>query len=443
MNMHLPDPFTRRAFLTRGLVLASAATSLPGFLENSALAMAQATDALRSRPGVPDERILVVVQLSGGNDGLNTVVPYSDRAYHNARPGIRIGEREALALNEQVGLHPRLTGLKQLHDDGLLSVVQGVGYPNPNRSHFVSMDIWHTADPSATGPGWLGRYVDSECSGARPRNDAAHKQQGPAIALGGEAPLALRGKQTQPVAFESPELFRWTGESLGHDHPLPVSPHPLPVGESGVRSTPGEGQPTDNSALAFLTRTTLDAQVSSDAIRKAARAAPLTNWPRSELAQQLQLVSAMIAAGLPTRVYYTSMGGFDTHAQQGGAFGRHAQLMQQLGDSLAAFYAELKAQRNDARVLTMCFSEFGRRVSQNASNGTDHGAAAPVFLAGPMVRPGVLNAHPSLTDLDDGDLRYAVDFRSVYAGVLADWMKADPDEVLGKRFRKAELIRKS
>jgi uncharacterized protein (DUF1501 family) len=137
------------------------------------------------------------------------------------------------------------------------------------------------------------------------------------------------------------------------------------------------------------------------------------------------------------------MGGFDTHAQQGGSFGRHAQLMQQLGDSLASFYAELKAQRNDARVLTMCFSEFGRRVSQNASNGTDHGAAAPVFLAGPMVRPGVLNAHPSLTDLDDGDLRYAVDFRSVYAGVLADWMKADPNAILGKKFRKAELIRRA
>ena len=160
MNMHLPDPFTRRAFLTRGLVLASAASTLPGFIENSALAMAQAIDALRSRPGVPDERVLVIVQLSGGNDGLNTVVPYSDRAYHNARPGIRVGEREALALNDEVGLHPRLAGLKQLHDDGMLSIVQGVGYPNPNRSHFVSMDIWHTADPSATGPGWLGRYVE-------------------------------------------------------------------------------------------------------------------------------------------------------------------------------------------------------------------------------------------------------------------------------------------
>jgi uncharacterized protein (DUF1501 family) len=206
----------------------------------------------------------------------------------------------------------------------------------------------------------------------------------------------------------------------------------------------GEGPPqSDNSALAFLTRTALDAQVSSDAIRRAARSAPLTSWPRSELAQQLQLVSAMIAAGLPTRVYYTSMGGFDTHAQQGGAFGRHAQLLQQFGDAMRAFYAELKAQRNDARVLTLCFSEFGRRVSQNASNGTDHGAAAPVFLAGPMVRKGVLNAHPSLTNLDDGDLRFSVDFRSVYAGILADWLKADPNEVLGQRFRKAELLRKA
>jgi uncharacterized protein (DUF1501 family) len=457
--LNLPDPFTRRAFLSKGLVLASAASTLPSFLENSALAMMQGAGDLGSRPGVPDERILVVVQLSGGNDGLNTVIPYSNPAYHTARPGIRVNERDALALNDEVGLHPRLTGLKQLHDDGLLSVVQGVGYPNPNRSHFVSMDIWHTADASATGPGWLGRYIDNECCGARPKNTRPPNESAaqpasstsPAIALSGDAPLALRGRHSQPVSFESPELFRWTGDALGIESPLPLSGRgegeglaPPPIERSEMGGGRGEGLPeSPNSALAFLTRTALDAQVSSDAIRRAARSAPLTNWPRSELAQQLQLVSAMIAAGLPTRVYYTSMGGFDTHAQQGGAFGRHAQLLQQFGDAMRAFYAELKAQRNDARVLTLCFSEFGRRVSQNASNGTDHGAAAPVFLAGPMVRKGVLNAHPSLTNLDDGDLRFSVDFRSVYAGVLADWLKADPNEVLGQRFRKAELLRKA
>ncbi|MGP1310750.1 MAG: DUF1501 domain-containing protein, partial [Phycisphaerales bacterium] len=313
------DPFTRRAFLARGskgLLLASAASSLPGFLESSAHAMAQASGAIGSRAGLPDERILVVVQLSGGNDGLNTVVPYSNPAYHNARPRIRVGERDALTLNDEVGLHPRLAGLKQLHDDGLLSVVQGVGYPNPNRSHFVSMDIWHTADPTATGTGWLGRYMDSECSGARPRADAA--PPAPAIALSSDAPLALRGKQTQPVSFESPELFRWTGDALN------VTP-PLPHGGRGE----GKGLPSTNPTLDFLTRTALDAQVSSDAVRKAASARPMTNWPRSDLAGQLQLVSAMIAADMPTRVYYTSMGGFDTHAQQGGANGRHAFLLQQ------------------------------------------------------------------------------------------------------------------
>lgn len=438
--LNLPDPFTRRAFLSKGLVLASAAGTLPSFLESSALALMQGAGDLGSRPGIPDERVLVVVQLSGGNDGLNTVIPSSNPAYHNARPGIRVNERDALALNDEVALHPRLAGLKQLHDDGLLSVVQGVGYPNPNRSHFVSMDIWHTADASATGPGWLGRYIDNECCGTRPRNPRAQNapspqaqpSTSPAIALSGDAPLALRGRHSQPVSFESPELFRWTGDALNIESPLPHSGR-------------GEGEglpPSDNPALAFLTRTALDAQVSSDMIRRAARTAPLTTWPRSELAQQLQLVSTMIAAGLSTRVYYTSMGGFDTHAQQGGAFGRHAQLLQQFGDAMRAFYAELKAQRNDARVLTLCFSEFGRRVSQNASNGTDHGAAAPVFLAGPMVRKGVLNAHPSLTNLDDGDLRFSVDFRSVYAGILADWLKADPNQVLGQRFRKAELLRK-
>lgn len=431
MNPYLPDAWTRRAFLMRGVALASAAATVPSFLERSAYAMAQGAADLRSRPGVPDERILVVVQLSGGNDGLNTVVPFRDPVYHRSRPVIAIPEREVIRLNDAVGFHPSMTGLKSLHDDGLLSVVQGVGYPNPNRSHFVSMDIWHTADTRAAGAGWLGRYIDNECAGARPR--ATPCEPTPAISLGREAPLALLGRTSQPVSIESPEHYRWTGDALNALAPsAPATP-----GAPGGANTP------PNPVLDFLTRTSLDAQVSSDTIRKAAGAAPMTAWPRNALSQQLQLVCAMIRAGMPTRVYYTSLGGFDTHAQQGGAQGRHAQLLTQLSESLRAFYNELKAQRDDARVLTLCFSEFGRRVSQNASNGTDHGAAAPVFLAGPMVRPGVLNTHPSMNDLEDGDLRFNIDFRSIYTGVLQDWLRADARAVLGGSFRKAELFRRA
>lgn len=423
MNPYLPDAWTRRSFLMRGVALASATLTVPAFLERSAHAMAQGAADLRSRPGVPDERVLVVVQLSGGNDGLNTVVPFRDSVYHRSRPVIAIPEREVIRLNDSVGFHPSMTGLKSLHDDGLLSVVQGVGYPNPNRSHFVSMDIWHTADPRGTGAGWLGRFVDNECAGARPRTQPCEPT--PAISLGREAPLALLGRTSQPVSIESPEFYRWTGDTLDAL---------APEGANGAPANP---------TLDFLTRTSLDAQVSSDTIRSAARATPMTTWPRNPLAQQLQLVSAMIRSGMPTRVYYTSLGGFDTHAQQGGVQGRHAQLLTQLSESLRAFYAELKAQRDDARVLTMCFSEFGRRVTQNASGGTDHGAAAPVFLAGPMVRAGVLNDHPPMSDLEDGDLRYQIDFRSIYTGVLQDWLKADPRAVLGGSFRKAELFRRA
>ena len=191
----------------------------------------------------------------------------------------------------------------------------------------------------------------------------------------------------------------------------------------------------------FLMRTALDAQVASETIRKAVQATPLVPYPANALARQLAMVGAMIRAGLKTRVYYASLGGFDTHAGQGGPQGAHANLLEQLGSAVKAFYDDLKAQENADRVLTMTFSEFGRRVSQNASQGTDHGAAAPMFLAGPMVRPGVLNSHPSLTDLDRGDLKHRVDFRSVYSGILEDWLKADPVAVLGARFQPARLIR--
>ena len=438
--------FTRREFLHSGLVMASAAATVPWFLNKSALGLPMPGPGMTSIPGVPEDRVLVVVQLSGGNDGLNTVVPFGMKEYYSARPGIGIPAEQVLRLSrtDGIGLHPQMTALKDLYEDGLCTIIQGVGYPNPNRSHFKSMDIWQTADTTATGNGWLGRYFDSQCCGygkgesgkatAPPPQDILATQSAmPGIAIGRSAPLAMQGQKVKPVSFESEELFRWIGQDVD---PALAAPYK----DMQDRPVPNGVDPESNAA--FLMRTALDAQVSSDLIRKAVRQKPLAEYPGgNQLAQQLQMVSAMIRGGLPTRVYYVQLGGFDTHAGQGGAQGGHGQLLNRFATALRAFYADLKAAGHDGRVLTMSFSEFGRRVGQNASQGTDHGTAAPMFLCGPMVKPGVLGEHPSLADLDDGDLRHRIDFRSVYAGVLQGWLRADAKAVLEGTYPVAPVIK--
>ena len=410
--------------------LASLAATVPCFIERSALGML-GNPLLSSHPGVPDHRILVIVQLGGGNDGLNTVVPYGSPDYFNARPQIALrapgsaaqnGQQPALELaNAQgIGLHPNLTGFKELYDGGLLTVVQGVGYPNPNRSHFTSMDIWQTGRLDAKGSGWIGRYFDNTCNGT-PIPEGA-------VAIGRNAPLAMQGDIQKPIAFENPSLFRWLGEDL---HGAMKDPY------DAINRAGAVGGAAAGTQREFLMRTALDAQVASDKIRAAVAKQPLVEYPQSGLANQLKTIGAMIRAEMPTRVYYASMGGFDTH---GGQLGPHANLMRQLGDSVLAFQNDMKAQGNEGRVLTMVFSEFGRRVKQNASNGTDHGTAAPMFLIGPSMKAGVCGNHPSLTDLDQGDLKYGIDFRSVYTSVLEDWMKAPADKILRGKFAKPELI---
>lgn len=429
--------FSRREFVQTGLVLASASLMLPSFLQRSAFGLTQAQPGMSSIPGVPEDRILVVIQLSGGNDGLNTVVPYQDSAYYKARPGISIKDDRVLKLSKSaVGLHPAMAGVADLYNDGLLSLVQGVGYPNPNRSHFKSMDIWHTADNNtASGDGWLGRYFDSECCG-KGKGESGRPEANPqaGMAIGREAPLAMKGRVVIPISFESPDLFRWTGRDVDGGLTDPYQK----ITSNGMTENM---DPESNAG--FLTRTALDAQVSSATIRKAVATKPRVAYPDGELSRQLSMVASMIAAGLKTRVYYVSLGGFDTHSGQGGENGRHANLLRQFGSGLKAFYADLKAQGNDGRVLTMSFSEFGRRVGQNASQGTDHGTAAPMFLAGPMVKAGVFNDHPSLTNLDSGDLKYTVDFRTVYASVLENWLKADSKKILEGSYSPAGVLKKA
>lgn len=424
--MESNTPFSRRIFLQQGVTLASLVGTIPWFLEHSAMGMLRSSNAVSSQAGVPEDRILVVVQLGGGNDGLNTVVPYGSDDYYRARPQLAVAapgkDNGALQLDSKfgIGLHPNLKGFKELLDGGQLAVIQGVGYPNPNRSHFASMDVWHTGSPRGRGDGWIGRYVDCTCNGS-PQADAQ-------VSIGRSAPLAMIGAISKPVSFENAKLFQWMGKDLPSDMGNPYDA----INRAGAL----EGV-TAGSQEAFLMRTALDAQLSSDRIRAAMAKTPLVSYPNTKLAEQLKSVGAMIRDQMKTRVYYVSLAGFDTHSGQQGA---HGNLMREVSEALLAFQNDLKAQGNDGQVMTMVFSEFGRRVRQNASGGTDHGTAAPMFVIGKRVKAGVHGNHPSLTDLDQGDLKFTTDFRSVYATLLDSWMGAPSSKVLGQAYPSMKFL---
>lgn len=415
------DPLytTRRNFLTGSFSFLSAAATLPVFLGTTARVLGAPWQDRRGRND--GERILVVVQLAGGNDGLNTIVPVEMDAYYKARPRIAIARKDALPLAKGVALHPAATGLKALYDRGLMAVVQGVGYPNPDRSHFSSMDIWHTADPTQKAhEGWIGRYFDACCEGADPDPEPI---QG--IALMKESPLAMSGARFAPLAFENPEALTWQAGRRDSK-----------ATEVFRKLNNIEGDyPRDGAALAqYLQRAALQAQVGADDIRAASgemRDAGGRRGVAGQLGRALALVAKLIRADLPTRIYYVSMGGFDTHT---GQQGRHQQLMTELGNALEAFIGRLKEDGLLDRVLVMSFSEFGRRVRENASGGTDHGEAAPMFLFGSAVKPGLHEKHPSLENLHRGDLEFGCDFRRVYAAVLQKWLNVKPEAVLGRAF---------
>ena len=423
--------FTRRRFLGH-MAMVSAAVSVPGFIGNTAEAFADTDWYTASKPGVPEGRILVVVQLSGGNDGLNTVVPFGDDNYHRARPSIRITESDALTLTDAdgIGLNPALAPLHEMIKQGSAAVINGVGYPNPNRSHFKSMDIWHSAKIDETeqrGKGWVGKAMDT----AYPLDKHGNAPDAAAMAcvsIGNESLLAVQGDHVKPVSFQKPDLFRWTGRDV-HDA--------VSAGYDDIHHTSApQTEPSD--PLAFIHRTSLDAQVASEKVRKAVAGNTDTRFPANPLSQQLQMVAKMIRSELPTRVYYVTLGGFDTHAQQ---TNKHTQLLTQFAESMKAFYDELKKTGNDGRVVSVAFSEFGRRLRQNASGGTDHGVAGPSFVFGPAVTPGTHGSYPSLTKLDQGDLIHTTDFRSVYADLLDNWMAIDAAKALGQRFDHVGLFK--
>ena len=427
----LDAAFTRRRFLGT-MAMISAAASVPGFIGSTAQAASDTNWYTTSKPGVPEERVLVVVQLSGGNDGLNTVVPFGDDAYHRARPGIRISDKDALKLKgaEGIGLNPALAPLHEMIHQGRAAVINGVGYPNPNRSHFKSMDIWHSAktdEKEQRGKGWVGKAMDTAYPLDKHGNAPAQAAMA-CVSIGNESQMAVQGQHIKPVSFQRPDLFRWTGRDV-HE-----------AVSAGYDDIQHASAPQTDAAdpLTFIHRTSLDAQVASDQVRKAVQGQTETRFPANPLSQQLQMVAKMIRSELPTRVYYVTLGGFDTHAQQ---TNRHAQLLGQFAESMKAFYDELKQTGHDGRVVSLAFSEFGRRLRQNASGGTDHGVAGPTFAFGPSITPGVLGSYPSLTKLDQGDLIHTTDFRGIYADLLDNWMAIDSGKALGQRFDHVGLFK--
>ena len=387
--------FTRRQLLKRSSLIALAPT-VPGFLAQ----LAQAVEAKR------DDRILVVVQLGGGNDGINTVVPYNDEGYAKHRDKLRLPADRLHKLSDEVALHPFMRAMADLFEKQRLAVVQGVGYPNPNRSHDVSMAIWHTARfdrAEHKGYGWLGRALDQ----LPPQSGA------PAAMLVGDGalPAAVIGRRSVAGSFSRLDE--------------------LAVQNASARAAAAADASNDDLD-AFVRRATLDAYTTADAVSAAAaRERGKATYPANPLAQQLGMVARLIEADLPTRVYYVVQSGYDTHAVQ---MDTHARLLSELSGAVAAFVDDLTEAKLAERVLLMTFSEFGRRVAENASAGTDHGTAAPMLLAGGGVKGGLFGQTPRLLDLDEGDLKMTVDFRQVYAAVLRDWLKIDPTSVLAGHF---------
>jgi uncharacterized protein (DUF1501 family) len=439
---------TRREFLRTSILGGALAGTVPAFLANTFSALqANAADSATQTATGRDGTILVVLQMAGGNDGLNTLVPYSNDFYHRARPKLGLAANNVLKLNDAVGLHPGLTGFKALYDNANLSVIQGIGYPNPNRSHFRSTEIWQTASDSETFEkyGWLGRYFDNACSGSDPTVG---------VNVGRQMPQAFASKHPTGISLENPQGYRFISTDRGQrgGGAAEESYRKLNEGDESMAMNPGGAggdnnsnsgdtigsihgpTPHTGSALDFLERTAMDAQVSSDRILAiSGKVENKAEYPQSQLAGSLKLVARLIGGGLPTRVYYVSQGGYDTHTNQAGTQQR---LLADLGGSMKAFVEDMKAQGNMGRVLVMTFSEFGRRVAENANGGTDHGAAAPMFVFGDKVKAGLLGTEPSLApkDLLNGDVKYTVDFRSIYAGILEGWLKTPSAPILGRQF---------
>ncbi len=407
---------TRRDFLTNSSMIALGAT-VPGFLSKTA-AQAPAAD----RPGARDT-ILVVVQLTGGNDGLNTVIPHADPEYARLRPTLRQPAAQVRRVTADIGLHPSMNSMADLLQDQSLCIVQGVGYPNPSQSHFRSMDIWQAASTERDlTEGWVGKAL-------------RHIPAASSFHLAGNnepAPLALTGSPVRVPSITSLADFQLRLETAGsadrRAQQQTIETSAAPIGTS-----------SSNGLLDFVRNTAVNTYASSRRLQELGRNyEPRVPYPTSPLANHLKLAAQLIDGGLGARLFYVTLDGFDTHAAQAGP---HGNLLRDVSDSIAAFYKDLSQRGHRDRLLIMTFSEFGRRARENGSHGTDHGSAAPMFLVGGRVKPGLVGAHPSLTNLEDGNLRHHTDFRQVYATLLDSWLGVPSRQILGREFQAVDVLR--
>jgi uncharacterized protein (DUF1501 family) len=389
----------RKEFIQAGS-LATASLMLPKFLK-----------AFESGAMVPPgNKVTVVLQLSGGCDGLNQIIPVRNDLYYKSRPRLGITRDKALSLTDEVGIHPALSGLKELYDDGSMAVLHNVGYPNPDRSHFRSMDIWHTGSQSSEywSTGWVGRYLDAQCTGCDKPTQA--------IEMDDVLSLALKGDNLKGIAVKDPRRLYGTAnekyfKEINKNH----------TDEAGE-------QPVD-----YLYKTLAETMSSADYIFQKSKMHPsAADYPKTDLGNSMKTIASLIFSDINTKVYYVSLGSFDTHINQDG---QQQRLFTELNDAIKAFTKDLKANGRFDDVLLFTFSEFGRRVAQNASNGTDHGTSNNmIFIGGGLKQKGLINEMPNLADLDEGDLKYKIDFKNVYATVLKNWLNADDIKILGKQY---------
>ncbi len=406
--------FTRRDFL-KSSSLVALGSAVPMFVSRTAAQAAQA-----NQPG-GRETILVVLQLTGGNDGLNTVIPFRDDNYARLRPTLRQPAAQIHRLNDDLGLHPAMSGLASLLQDNALCVVQGVGYPNPSQSHFRSMDIWHAASSAdELNEGWVGKALRA-IPGAASFHLAGNNEP---------APLALTGAPRRVPSIGSLQDFQPRLEAASNADRA----RQLAVVENSATApaTPG-------SLLDFVQQTATNTYASSRRLQEIGRNyQPRVPYPNTRLANHLRLAAQLIDAGLGARLFYVTHENFDTHAGQAVP---HATLLRELSDAVNSFFRDVAARGHRDRVLVMTFSEFGRRAGENGSRGTDHGSAAPMLLVGGRVKPGLVGEHPSLTNLEAGNLRHHTDFRQVYAAVLDRWLGVPSRPVLGEAFTPVDILK--
>jgi uncharacterized protein (DUF1501 family) len=384
--------------------LASTALLIPGFIKSAAMSKLISEAASNGKK-------LIVIQMSGGNDGLNTIVPYRNDVYYKLRPSLALKEKDLLALNDELAMNCAMGGLKNLYDQGYVAVLNNVGYPNPDRSHFRSMDIWHSASDSDKylNTGWLGRYLDHQCNGcAKPYS---------AIEMDDTLSLAMKGYQVKGLALHDTNLF----------YTLAKGQHDVAIAK------------TNNDNLNYLYKTMVETEESADYLYSKSKIYNTpTSYPNDGFAKNLKTIAELIIAGASTSVYYASLSGFDTHVNQAGQQERN---LGRVSDGIEALVADLKQADRLDDVLIMVFSEFGRRAKQNASGGTDHGKANNVFIISSQLKKnGIYNGSPDLEHLDEGDVAHNIDFRSIYATIMKKWLKADDTKILGRYFDQLAFI---